>query len=89
MNALFMQKKLLELHLLVYAYNTSDPSHAQAKRWCEALLNGTDPVGLSLGNVLRLPVPHQPAACPCRSHVISESHGASACMAGLLFIVDR
>jgi len=34
------------INLLVYAYNTEDPSYAQAKRWCEALLNGTDPVGL-------------------------------------------
>ena len=34
------------INLLVYAYNTEDPSHAQAKRWWEGLLNGTDPVGL-------------------------------------------
>jgi hypothetical protein len=34
------------INLLVYAYNTEDPSHAQAKRWWEELLNGTDPVGL-------------------------------------------
>lgn len=35
-----------DINLLVYAYNTEDPSHAQAKRWWEGLLNGTDPVGL-------------------------------------------
>jgi hypothetical protein len=35
-----------DVNLLVYAYNTEDPSHAQAKRWWEELLNGTDPVGL-------------------------------------------
>ena len=35
-----------DINLLVYAYNTEDPSHAQAKRWWEELLNGTDPVGL-------------------------------------------
>jgi toxin-antitoxin system PIN domain toxin len=35
-----------DINLLVYAYNTEDPSHAQAKRWWEEFLNGTDPVGL-------------------------------------------
>lgn len=35
-----------DINLLVYAYNMEDPSHAQAKRWWEELLNGTDPVGL-------------------------------------------
>lgn len=35
-----------DINLLVYAYNTEDPSHAQAKRWWEELLNGTDPIGL-------------------------------------------
>ena len=35
-----------DINLLVYAYNTEDPSHPQAKRWWEGLLNGTDPVGL-------------------------------------------
>ena len=35
-----------DINLLVYAYNTEDSSHAQAKRWWEELLNGTDPVGL-------------------------------------------
>lgn len=35
-----------DINLLVYAYNTEDPSHAQAKRWWEELLNGTNPVGL-------------------------------------------
>jgi len=36
-----------DINLIVYAYITKDPSHAQAKRWWEELLNGTDPVGLS------------------------------------------
>jgi toxin-antitoxin system PIN domain toxin len=46
-----------DINLLVYAYNTEDPSHAQAKRWWEELLNGTDPVGLpwvTIAGFLRL-----------------------------------
>ena len=46
-----------DINLLVYAYNTEDPSHAQAKRWWEELLNGTDPVGLpwvTISGFLRL-----------------------------------
>ena len=35
-----------DINLLVYAYNTEDPSHARAKTWWEGLLNGTDPVAL-------------------------------------------
>ncbi len=46
-----------DINLLVYAYNTEDPSHAQAKRWWEELLNGTDPIGLpwvTISGFLRL-----------------------------------
>jgi toxin-antitoxin system PIN domain toxin len=46
-----------DINLLVYAYNMEDPSHAQAMRWWEELLNGTDPVGLpwvTIAGFLRL-----------------------------------
>jgi toxin-antitoxin system PIN domain toxin len=46
-----------DINLLVYAYNTEDPSHSRAKIWWEGLLNGTDPVGLpwvTISGFLRL-----------------------------------
>ena len=46
-----------DINLLVYAYNTEDPSHPRAKSWWEELLNGTDPVGLpwvTISGFLRL-----------------------------------
>ena len=46
-----------DINLLVYAYNSEDPSHSLAKSWWEELLNGTDPVGLpwvTISGFLRL-----------------------------------
>lgn len=38
--------KLPDVNLLVYAYNSSAPEHARARRWWEDLLNGNGAVGL-------------------------------------------
>jgi toxin-antitoxin system PIN domain toxin len=38
---------LPDINLLVYAYNAADPRHAAARKWWEATLNATRPVGLS------------------------------------------
>jgi toxin-antitoxin system PIN domain toxin len=38
---------LPDINLLVHAYNTDSPLHAGARRWWEAQLNGTEPVGLA------------------------------------------
>lgn len=35
-----------DLNLLVYAYNDGAPSHHTARRWWEALVNGTERVGI-------------------------------------------
>lgn len=35
-----------DLNLLIYAYNEDAPGHARAKRWWEATLSATRPVGL-------------------------------------------
>lgn len=35
-----------DINLLVHAYNRESPSHASARAWWEALLNGTRPVGI-------------------------------------------
>jgi toxin-antitoxin system PIN domain toxin len=37
---------LPDINLLVFAYNRHAPHHAEAKAWWEALLNGSDPVGM-------------------------------------------
>lgn len=38
---------LPDINLLLYAYNRDSPSHASALAWWEALMNGTQPVGLA------------------------------------------
>lgn len=35
-----------DVNLLVYAYNEAAPSHEQARRWWESLVNGTERVGI-------------------------------------------
>jgi toxin-antitoxin system PIN domain toxin len=48
---------LVDANLLLYAYNASAPEHESAKRWLEAALSGTEPVGFgwaTLGAFLRL-----------------------------------
>lgn len=37
---------LPDINLLVYAYNTADPRHEQARDWWEGAVNGSVPVGL-------------------------------------------
>jgi hypothetical protein len=41
-----------DVNLLVHAYNLESPVHAEARRWWEALLNGSRPVGLAWVAVL-------------------------------------
>ena len=36
-----------DLNLLLYAYNDASPHYAAARSWWSALLNGTEPVGIS------------------------------------------
>ena len=38
---------LPDINLLLHAYNSESPLHDAARRWWEALLNSTRPVGLS------------------------------------------
>jgi hypothetical protein len=37
---------LPDVNLLVYAYNSDAPFHAQAKRWWEACMDGSQPVAI-------------------------------------------
>lgn len=49
--------KILDANLLLYAYDSSSPFHAEAKMWLEALLSGSDLVGIpwqSVGAFLRV-----------------------------------
>jgi len=41
-----------DVNLLVHAYNSDSPLHAEARSWWEELLNGTRPVGLAWVAVL-------------------------------------
>lgn len=41
-----------DTNLLIYAYDTSAPLHAAARRWWEETLSGEEPVGLPLVVVL-------------------------------------
>ena len=41
-----------DVNLLVHAYNSDSPLHAQARSWWEELLNGARPVGLAWVAVL-------------------------------------
>lgn len=43
---------LPDANLLLYAVNTGEPRHAQARAWWEAVLSGTEPVGLAWPVVL-------------------------------------
>ena len=38
---------LPDVNLLIYAYNSDSPFHDGARRWWEAALEGTEPVGLA------------------------------------------
>jgi uncharacterized protein len=35
-----------DANLLIYAYSPQDPFHAASRRWLEAILSGTEPVGI-------------------------------------------
>jgi predicted nucleic acid-binding protein len=35
-----------DLNILLYAYNTDAPHHAQARRWWEDTLSGTETIGV-------------------------------------------
>ena len=39
--------KLVDVNLLIYAINASSPHHQAAKKWLEAGLESSDPVGLA------------------------------------------
>lgn len=68
-----------DVNLLVHAYNSDSPAHAPARRWWEALMNGTRPVGLAwvamLGfvritthrQILRRPLPVAAACAHARA----------------------
>ncbi len=43
---------LPDINLLLHAYNSDSPIHTAARSWWEALLNGTQPVGLSWAAIL-------------------------------------
>ncbi|HLG73464.1 MAG TPA: TA system VapC family ribonuclease toxin [Chloroflexota bacterium] len=38
---------VVDANVLLYAVNESAPNHRRAKRWLEAALNGTEPVGFA------------------------------------------
>jgi uncharacterized protein len=41
-----------DVNLLIYAYDSSAPHHAPARRWWEAALSGNEPVGIPVVVVL-------------------------------------
>ncbi|MFP4376576.1 MAG: TA system VapC family ribonuclease toxin [Spirochaetales bacterium] len=41
-----------DVNLLVYAHNSGVPEHVVARRWWEATVNGSEPVGLAWAAVL-------------------------------------
>ena len=43
---------LVDVNLLLYAYNPSAPQHSKARAWLEAVLSGTESVGLPWMTVL-------------------------------------
>ena len=43
-----------DVDLLVYAYNTGAPRHADARHWWEGLVNGVEIVGIPLGGIHRV-----------------------------------
>ncbi|WP_462330676.1 TA system VapC family ribonuclease toxin [Thiohalocapsa halophila] len=68
-----------DLNLLIYAYNEDAPGHAGAKRWWEASLSATRPVGLpwvvllgfvrlmSNRRVVEVPMPAAEAVQHCKA----------------------
>ena len=43
---------LVDASVLIYAVNSDSPNHRRVRRWFEAALSGTDPVGLTWGVLL-------------------------------------
>jgi uncharacterized protein len=43
---------LPDVNLLIHAYNADSPRHAKARRWFEALMGSTTPVGLAWAALL-------------------------------------
>ncbi|HKF50051.1 MAG TPA: TA system VapC family ribonuclease toxin [Terracidiphilus sp.] len=37
---------VVDVNLLIYAYDTTCPQHADARRWLEEIFSGTEPIGL-------------------------------------------
>ncbi len=44
--------KLLDVNLLMYAYDASSPLHERARSWFEACLNDPEPIGFPLSTVV-------------------------------------
>ncbi len=38
---------IVDANLLIYAYNKAEPKHDPSRRWLDAALQGTEPVGLA------------------------------------------
>ncbi len=44
--------KLVDANVLIYAVNSDAPHHDRSRRWLEAALSGTEPLGLTWGVLL-------------------------------------
>ena len=50
-----------DTNLLVFAYDSTSPCHAAAKKWWEDVLSGDKPVGIPWVVVLAFTPPHDPS----------------------------
>ncbi|MGD0474753.1 MAG: TA system VapC family ribonuclease toxin [Candidatus Velthaea sp.] len=44
--------KIVDVNLLIYAYNNADPLHGRACRWLTAAFNGPERIGIALSTAL-------------------------------------
>jgi toxin-antitoxin system PIN domain toxin len=64
---------LVDVNLLVYAYNTESPHHAAARQWLNEQLNNTRPLGLPWPTILGfIRITTNPRILP-RPHRVRES----------------
>ena len=70
---------VIDVNLLIYAYDTTTPSHAEAKAWIEEVFSSSDAIGL----------PWQNIAAFIRVLTYPGLHGERFSRDQVLFIVDQ
>jgi len=70
---------VIDVNLLIYAYDTTTPSHAEAKAWIEEVFSSSDAIGLPWQNIAAF------------IHVLTYPglHGERFSRDQVLFIVDQ